>query len=147
MDEPLRLSFEVDCPAQHAFDVWTRRMSTWWPVSHTVSGETGLEIVLEGRQGGRIFERTASGSEFDWGRVTSWDPPRRLSYVWHLRQEPENATEVDIAFCPAGPVRTRVEIEHRGWERLGASGQVLRERNTAGWNGVLPHFLAAATAP
>jgi hypothetical protein len=38
--EPLHLSFTVDCPAEHAFAVWT----------------------------GRIFERTSTGTEHDWAR-------------------------------------------------------------------------------
>ena len=25
--DPLRLSFEIDCPADHAFDVWTTRLA------------------------------------------------------------------------------------------------------------------------
>ena len=87
MIEPLRLSFEVRCSAAHAFDVWTSRIGRWWPADHTVSGQDHLLIVLEGRPGGRIFERTPSGSEFDWGQVTVWDPPRRLVYQWHLRQD------------------------------------------------------------
>jgi uncharacterized protein YndB with AHSA1/START domain len=81
--EPLRMSFEVGCPAAHAFDVWTSKISRWWPADHTVSAEAGLEVVLEGRPGGRIFERTTAGAEFDWGEVTVWEPPTRLVYLWH----------------------------------------------------------------
>jgi hypothetical protein len=61
MIEPLRLSFEVVCPVEHAFEIWTARTSSWWPVTHTVTGERGLEVVFEAREGGRIFERTPSG--------------------------------------------------------------------------------------
>jgi hypothetical protein len=46
MTPPLRLSFEVDCPPEHAFSVWTASIGTWWPPDHTVSGRAG-EIVLE----------------------------------------------------------------------------------------------------
>jgi hypothetical protein len=44
-----------------------------------------------------------------------------------------------------GPGDTRVEIEHRGWERLGADAGVWRDRNRAGWETLLPHFAAAIT--
>ena len=61
MIEPLRLTFEVACPAAHAFQVWTERIAAWWPLDHTVSGQRGLRVVLEPHLGGRIFERTPTG--------------------------------------------------------------------------------------
>ncbi len=60
---PLRLSFDVACPAEHAFRVWV----SGWPRDHTVTGEAEL-IVLRGGVGGRIYERTADGAEHDWAR-------------------------------------------------------------------------------
>jgi len=140
MTDPLRLSFTVDCPAEHAFTVWTAKISRWWPADHTVTGEPGLDVVLEPRVGGRIFERTVTGAEHDWGRITVWDPPRRLGYSWHLRQDRADATDVEITFTGEG-LGTRVDIEHRGWERLGARGPGLREANRAGWSSLLPHFV------
>ena len=144
MIEPLRLAFEVRCPAPHAFDVWTARISQWWPISHTISAEAGLLVVLEGRPGGRIFERTPGGLEHDWGEVTVWEPPRRLCYLWHLRADRADATEVEITFIDQGEASTRVEIEHRGWDRLGAFGLEWRDVNSAGWSGLLPYFIPAA---
>lgn len=114
MIEPLRFSFEVECPARHAFDVWTRAISTWWPVSHSVSADPGLVVVLEPRVGGRIFERTPAGQEHNWGQITLWEPPREFAYLWHLRQDRADATEVHIQFHAVGPITTRVDIEHRG---------------------------------
>jgi uncharacterized protein YndB with AHSA1/START domain len=142
--EPLRLAFEVDCPPEHAFDVWTRQISRWWPADHTATGAAGSEVVLEGRVGGRIFERTAVGGEIDWGEVTAWEPPRRLVYWWHLRSDRVDATEVQVAFRQQA-AGTLVEIEHRGWERLGAAGPDWRERNKGGWAGLIPHYLSAAS--
>jgi uncharacterized protein YndB with AHSA1/START domain len=144
--EPIRLAFDVDCPAEHAFDVWTAGIDRWWPTDHTASGLTGTRVVLEPRAGGRIFERTPSGDEHDWGEVTIWEPPSRLGYLWHLRRDRADATQVEIRFVAAGADTTRVEIEHRGWERLGANGEELRDRNRGGWATLLPHFVAAAAA-
>ncbi len=146
MSGPLRLSFEVACPAPRAFEVWTSEISRWWPSDHTVTGEGGLDVVLETRLGGRIFERTVSGAEHDWGEVTAWDPPRRLAYLWHLRRDRADATEVEITFAAIGERSTRVDIEHRGWERLGAHGPDWREANEGGWTSLLPHYAAACVA-
>jgi len=100
--EPLRMSFEVSCPVDHAFDVWTSKIARWWPADHSVSGENGLLVVLEA-----------------------------------------DATEVEIRFIDQGNATTRVEIEHRGWERLGARGASWRDANRGGWSTLLPHYVAA----
>ena len=146
MIEPIHLAFEVECPVDHAFDVWTSRIAQWWPVDHTVSGEDGLTVVLEGRPGGRIFERRPGGQEHDWGEVTIWEPPTRLGYTWHLNRDRSDATDVEIRFLPGDGGATRVEIEHRGWERLGADGEGWRDRNNGGWATLLPHYVRAAGA-
>ena len=118
MIEPIRLAFDVDASPAHAFDVWTARISQWWPGDHTVTAAPGLTVVLEPRPGGRIFERTVAGDEHDWGEVTVWEPPSRLVYLWHLRRDRADATEVEIRFLDRAGEGTRVEIEHRGWEAL-----------------------------
>ena len=145
MTSPLRITFDVACPAEHAFAMWTSRIGIWWPPDHTVTGDRDLAIVLESGVGGRIYERTAEGAEHDWGVVTVWDPPKRLAYLWHLGRDRGAATDVDIRFVSRGPGDTRVEIEHRGWERLGTEADVWRERNQIGWQSLLPHFAAAIT--
>jgi hypothetical protein len=141
--DPIRLDFEVGCAPADAFEVWTARISTWWPADHTVTGDDDLEVVLEPRVGGRIYERTPDGTEHEWGWVTTWQPPDRLVYRWHLRRDRGDATEVEIRFLPLDGERTRVEIEHRDWERLGADGRGWRERNAGGWATLLPHYEAA----
>ena len=133
-------SFRVACSPEHAFDVWAARTSLWWPADHTVTGEAGLEIVLEPRVGGRIFERTASGREESVGRGHVWEPPRRLGYLWHLRAD--------------RPTRPTSRSSSRRWRRrdpgpdraprLGAPrrrGDAWRERNRRGWDTLLPWYV------
>jgi len=141
MTTPLEISFEVECSAEHAFSVWTSRIDAWWPSDHTVSGGPEL-VVLQGGVGGRIFERTSDGVEHDWGEVTVWNPPVRLAYRWHLGADRTAATEVEVRFVAQGSATTRIEIEHRGWERLGDAADQWRDRNRAGWSTLLPHFVA-----
>jgi hypothetical protein len=143
MIEPLRLSFELACSVEHAFSTWTDRIGSWWPADHTVTADDELSVVLEPRVGGRIYERTGAGAEHDWGQITVWEPPSRMAYSWHLRRDRDDATDVEIRFVAQGPRTTRVEIEHRGWERLGASGEDWRDRNQRGWDTLLPHYLTA----
>lgn len=140
MIEPIRISFVVECPPDHAFDTWTQRATSWWPPEHTASHEAGAQIVFEPRPGGRIFERTADGNEIDWGQVVEWDRPRRLRYLWRIATDAKNATDVEIAFTPMPEEATRVDVEHGGWDRLGDLGPDWRDANVAGWTGVLPAY-------
>jgi uncharacterized protein YndB with AHSA1/START domain len=142
---PLRMSLDVACSAEHAFQVWTAEIGTWWPPGHTMTGGPAL-VVLQAGVGGRIYERAQDGTEHDWGEVTAWEPPERLAYRWHLGRDRADATEVEVRFLPAGSRATRIEIEHRGWDQAGAAGEYWRDRNQDGWQAVLPRFAAAAAA-
>lgn len=144
MIEPLRLSIDVDCPPAHAFATWTERFDTWWPDSHTVSGDP-LAVVLEPHVGGRIYERAPDGREIDWGQITEWAPPHRLAYLWHIRRDRSHATDVEITFVDRGDGSTRVEIVHGGWDRLGGDAAGWRDANRGGWDGLLPHFVTACS--
>jgi uncharacterized protein YndB with AHSA1/START domain len=141
--EPIRITVEVACPPAHAFTTWTTRTTLWWPRSHKTGDDPEAQIIFEPRPGGRIYERTRAGVEIDWGEITAWEPPRRLAYLWHIRTDRADATDVEISFVDKGDGSTRVEIVHSGWERLGARGPAWRERNVGGWQGLLPHFVEA----
>lgn len=144
MIEPLRIEFEVDCAPEHAFAVWTEQIDRWWPRSHTVSGDPA-RVVLEPRVGGRLFERTTDGGEIEWGEITAWEPPRRFAYLWHIRRDRADATDVTVTFDEHGGA-TRVRIVHDGWDRLGGGGGAAwRDANQGGWDGLLPHFVTACT--
>ena len=52
-------------------------------------------------------------------RSSSWEPPRRLVYVWHLRFDRADATEVEITFAPSPRTGGRDRGDDRP-PRLGA---------------------------
>jgi hypothetical protein len=73
--------------------------------------------------------------------------PRRLVYLWHLRFDRADATEVETAFAPEpSGAGTAVTIVHRGRERLGAKGPERRARNERGWGGLIPNYVATCAA-
>ena len=142
--DPLELNFSVECPPESAFELWAERTSLWWPKGHSVSADLALTVTFEPRAGGRIYERTGDGVEHDWGEVLDWEPPHRLRYLWHLRFDRSDATEVEVTFTADG-AGTEVAIVHSGWERLGAAAEELRERNRRGWSGVIEPYQRAAS--
>ena len=143
MIEPLRLSFTVACDAAHAFQMFTEKASLWWPYAHSVSAEPGITVTFEPWAGGRIYERTSVNTEFDWGEIVAWAPPQRLAYLWHIRLDRSQATEVEVAFTQLEDGTTRVDIEHGGWDRLNTDAQKRRDGNQRGWDGLLPSYRAA----
>jgi uncharacterized protein YndB with AHSA1/START domain len=142
--EPLVIDFEVDVPAQQAFDLWALRCATWWPPSHTLSGDPAA-ITFEPRAGGRILEHARSGAEHEWGTVLDWQPPRRLRYRWHPFFAPEQATEVEVTFT-ARAGRTAVRLQQRGFEALGDAGPGRRQRTEQAWSAVAARYVDACNA-
>ncbi len=146
MIDPIDLDVPVACSPSHAFATWTERFGTWWPRSHSMSGDPTAEVVLEAGVGGRIVERCGD-DEWAWGWIEVWEPPHRLVFRWHLRFDAADATEVEVRFDPTDDGTTRLRLVHRDWDRLGTTvGTERRDRNLAGWSGVLPTFVAAAQA-
>jgi hypothetical protein len=138
--DPLVIEFEVGVAPDHAFDVWTQRCATWWPRSHTMSGDPSA-ITFEPRPGGRIVER-APGGDHDWGEVLEWVPPRRLRCLWHPFFDRAEATELDITFR-AVATGTAIRLEQRGWERLGEAAAPRRTRTEGAWGEVTAAFAGA----
>ncbi len=143
--EPVRQSVKVRRPIEAAFEFFTRDIGSWWPVdTHHARGQV-IAVVFEGRVGGRIYERCADGETAEWGEVLRWEPPTRVAFTWlPTRSRGAAATEVDVRFIAEGPATTRVELEHRGWERLGDRAEEIRTSYLNGWPGVMRRFALAA---
>jgi uncharacterized protein YndB with AHSA1/START domain len=136
---PIRRSILVGCPVERAFLVFTEEMSSWWPLdTHSrasdeeLPGVTAVGVEVEPREGGQVLERLSNGERLSWGRILVWEPPSRLVIAWKPNGRPQPPTELELRFrAEAGG--TRVELEHRGWERLGQKGEKARAGYVSGW--------------
>lgn len=138
---PVVKTLDVEAPLEIAFRVFTEEIAAWWPTrTHSLREDRVLDIVLEGRIGGRIYEVSPDG-EADWGRVLVWEPPRRFVLEWDPSLVRRTPTEVEVTFEPFAESRTRVRLEHRGWDRLGERGPVGRASYDSGWDAVLTAYL------
>lgn len=70
-----------------------------------------------------------------------WEPPDRVVLAWKICEP----TEVEVRFVAVADA-TRVELEHRGWERASDEDRARRESYAGGWQYVLGEFGEAATA-
>jgi len=149
MVEPIRRTIEVRCDPATAFAVFTERMAAWWPLDRNsvsaMSGAAARSVTIEPHVGGSVYEIAADGSRQDWATVRTFEPGRRLVLAWHVMAPPDQATEVEVRFVPSGG-GTRVELEHRGWEILGAEAEVRRGHYDGGWARVFDDCFARACA-
>jgi len=136
---PIRQDTIVRSDVGHTFDVFVREIGVWWPMTpYSIGQEKVATATVEPRLGGRVWETWADGSEVTWGHVIAWDPPRVFGMTWELLPA---VTEVALRFTALGPALTRVELEHRGWDRLTseqfAAASTVAGGYAAGWARVL----------
>ena len=137
---PVQVGITVASGVGHAFRTFTEDMGAWWPShSHSIGEARVTAVVLEPRVGGRLFERWDDGTEHDWGEILEWDPPRRFVCTWRPNHERPAATELEVRFEEVSG-GTRVTLEHRGWERLGADAAEVRRDYAAGWAPVVDRY-------
>lgn len=127
-----------------AWEVFTEGLGAWWPLKDFSVGGAESEALVEGRVGGRIYERTKSGDEAEWGVLTVWEPQQRLAFTWHPGGPEDQATEVEVRFTAEGGSRTRLDLEHRGWEKLDGDALSMRDGYDQGWPTVLAPYVEAA---
>lgn len=129
----VRHSVTVAAPLERAFEVFTRGFGRFKPSEHNLLGVPIAETVLEEHVGGALIDRGVDGSECRWGRVLAFDPPHRLVFswdigpTWQIETDPARSSEVEVIFVADGPDRTRVELEHRHFDRHGEGWPSLRE--------------------
>jgi uncharacterized protein YndB with AHSA1/START domain len=148
----VRKTITVNASVERAFKVFTEGYDSWWPRSHHIGKVPMQKAIIEARGGGRCYTIQTDGSECDWGRVLAWDPPRRLVLAWQITPEwgyePDLArsSEVEIRFNAEPGGGTRVDLEHRHFERHGAGGATMRTAvdSTGGWGSLLEMFKARA---
>jgi uncharacterized protein YndB with AHSA1/START domain len=149
-DGSVRQSITVAAPPPRAFEVFTADFDSWWPRTHHIGTSPMTKAIIEGRAGGRCYSQQEDGTDCPWGQVLVWEPPHRLVIAWQITHqwgfEPDltRASEVEVHFIDAGPGQTRVELEHRHFERMGPDGATMRKAVSAvgGWATLMDLFAA-----
>jgi uncharacterized protein YndB with AHSA1/START domain len=147
---PVKKSVVVEAGQAHAFDVFTSGIDRWWPKEHHIGSTPVVKETIEPRQGGRWVTLHEDGSETVNGRMLVWDPPKRIVFSWEIsgkwKPEPnlDIVSEVEVRFIADGASRTRVELEHRKFERMTEGGEAMRDGVDKGWPGILEDFRKAA---
>ncbi|APR82103.1 Glyoxalase/Bleomycin resistance protein/dioxygenase domain protein [Minicystis rosea] len=113
---PIVHELHLRCPADHAFDTYTRRFGAWWDPRYTANAETLQTIIIEPRVGGRIRATYGDIGDHDWGEVTVWAPGQRLVHTFTLAQDPDFPSEITVEFRPGETEGScAVRFAHGGW--------------------------------
>jgi uncharacterized protein YndB with AHSA1/START domain len=147
---PVRKSVVVDAPPEVAFAVFTAGIDRWWPKTHGIGSAPVRESIIEPFVGGRWYTRCEDGSDVVVGHVRAWRPAEQFIVSWEIsadwKPEPRAmfASEVEVRFIAEGDERTRVEVEHRDFERMAApGGETMRKNVDGGWPGLLALYAKA----
>ncbi len=143
---PVRKSVVVQADAARAFEIFTQGLDRWWPrklpadprAAQGGSPSPVKESLIEPFVGGRWLSRCEDGYEATIGHVLVWEPGRRVVFSWDFdaqwRPDASAGSEVEVSFVAEGPDTTRVELEHRHFERMGqAGGEKMRKDVEGGW--------------
>jgi uncharacterized protein YndB with AHSA1/START domain len=152
-DSTVRSEIVVNAPADRAFRLFTERFDRIKPREHNMLAVDIAESVFEPRAGGRVYDRGVDGSECQWGRVLTYEPPDRIVFtwdispIWQIESDLARTSEVEVRFTSDGPTRTKVQLEHRNLDRHGDGWEGMRAGvdGDQGWPLYLQRF-AAATA-
>jgi uncharacterized protein YndB with AHSA1/START domain len=146
---PVKKTLLVAASQQHAFDVFTAGIDRWWPKGHGIGATPLVKSAIEPRAGGRWYTTHEDGSEAVVGHMRVWEPPSRVVFSWEISAEWKSdttvASEVEVIFTAEAPDRTRVDLEHRGFEALGAEGgEKMRSDVSGGWPTIMDLFKTEA---
>lgn len=149
---PVRKTLVIDATPERTFAVFTAGIDRWWPKSHGIGTTPIRQSFIEPFVGGRWYATHEDGAEVVVGHVRAWQPPERFVVGWEISADwkpdarIELSSEVEVRFLPEPGGRTRLELEHRNFERMGpAAGEKMRRAVDGGWPGLL-ELLAAEAA-
>jgi uncharacterized protein YndB with AHSA1/START domain len=118
-----RVSMLVKVPPGVAFRAFTEEIDQWWGRGrkYRVAGDRRGIIHIEPKVGGRLFESfesSAGEKVVETGRVTAWEPPKRLTLEWRSPNfAPGEKTFVEITFEESAS-GTVVTVTHTGFGAL-----------------------------
>jgi hypothetical protein len=114
---PVRQATVVQAGIDETFEFFVGRLAEWWPLDPFSYGgrERISRLELERRSGGTVIEYWHDGTRHEWGTLLDWDPPFGFTMTWNITGHP---TEVELRFTDEDSSGTRVEVMHRGWDKL-----------------------------
>ncbi|MCF8480822.1 MAG: SRPBCC domain-containing protein [Rhodospirillum sp.] len=129
----LSLTLTLPAPPDRVWEILTgpEHIRSWW----------GDHVTLDARVGGKLREDWDDGTGIPMvteGEVLTCQPPNQLVMTWKDRGWPL-ITRVSITLEEPAPGRTRLRLDHTGWDALGRgqgeeAKDTLLANHSAGWS-------------
>ena len=120
MTSSVLVALRVPADPMRTFEAFTQEIASWWQPSglFAITPRGDGTLAFEPGVGGRLYTTWAEGKEYEIGRISVWEPGKRLAFTWRQASfRPEQSTEVDVRFEAVGD-ETRVSIEHHAWDTI-----------------------------
>ena len=118
MSSRVLVALRVRASPERAFTAFTDEIGQWWQPNALFQFTPGRNGTLA-FDDGRLVETYDDGTDFVVGIVKEWDPPRKLVLSWRQAGfEPDQETELHVQFDDTDDGRTRVTVEHYGWDTI-----------------------------
>ena len=112
MTSSVFVALRVPADPTRAFEAFTREIASWWRPNRLfqITPRGDGELAFEPGVGGCLVTRLANGEIFEIGRISVWEPGKRLVFAWRRASfSAEQSTEVEVLF---------EAVEHRAWDTI-----------------------------
>ena len=99
MTSKVFLAIRVPADPVRAFEAFTADIAAWWRPDglFRITPRGDGRLAFEAGVGGRLYTTLDDGSEFEIGRISAWEPGRRLVLAWRDASfAPDQSTEVEV---------------------------------------------------
>ena len=136
-------SVRLSIAPMQAFELFTTRISDWWPPQsrHVRGSGSRLYLLPEGR----FYEQGVDGEEFELGRVLEWEPGKRILCHFYVATGIERPTLVEIRF-ESEASGTRVTVTHGPTRASEAAWAGFAPKYDLNWGRVLAAYEGTASA-
>lgn len=135
----------VPVPRREAFDKFVNEIKVWWPQEYTWSGSKLVEMRITPGHGGLCTEIGPHHVRYDWGRVTTFEEHKVISFTWQIspqripEPDPDKASEITVSFSELNQQETKVKLVHEHFEKHGDEAEDYQKAmdSEAGWTHIL----------
>jgi uncharacterized protein YndB with AHSA1/START domain len=120
MTSKVFVALRVPADPMRTFEAFTAEIGEWWQPNglFQITPQGDGRLAFDPGAGGRLYTTLPDGSEYEIGRISVWEPGKRLVFEWRQASfTADQSTQVEVTFEAVGK-ETRISIEHSAWDTI-----------------------------